>query len=777
MAERPDLLTCLSCGFRNLPVARYCDGCGQIHRGSGQTHGGIDCHSCGFSNPRNSRFCSHCDAHLIHTGDETSGTADCSVASHPPESSTSAARITRLGIPQSALVLAAIRAGFAPSSTLGTALSATRAHLLASGAVTVVLAQLGLYFSVNPNAKAPLGYLFLLALGVLLFALGSLGVWLNRTPYAGKSGREALPRELQIRGDSSRSSFRIAGLLLGTALTVVLWILLGAGSESGNAIFIWIASLVGFGFMLSPQLVNGNFRPLALLKEWLQRYRGDHLIVALLVATFLALNIYDLQHWYYSAIGDEYLFYEHAKLIIEEGVVRPFSQEGVYDKHPVLNSVFQAAVMRVVGADYFGWTFSEVLNAALTIPAVYVLGRVLGGRLTAICAAAIFAFSHYIFAFSHTGYTSLSALPVAAWAMVLFVFGWRTQNPLLLYAVGLLAGFGFYTHYSGRAIMPIVLLSALALGGPRRLLSLWPLAFGFALTVAPTFIVEQEHVFTRMFGQVVGGYPEAVTGSTWQRLLDNIELNLPAFNYNASVHTYVYGPLFDPISASLAALGIAFALGHIGNPANRIILIWFGIAFIMTGVLSPYPHVAITRLLFAVPPLALLGGLLAGRMSNASLGVWTRLFRIPRQSAIFVGVGGILSLILLLNLWQFWHLTPTVFPHSQEAVALGAFRSDDCREDAIGTVFAGQATGAGSLMSQMLGAFYPNGPMPRQIYHHLLSDKAWLPEPPLRCVIFLNPGAPQASQLQDELARRYPEGRFSTFFNPSGITSVVVFSR
>ncbi len=758
-------------------MARFCGGCGRIHVGSGQTHGGIDCHSCGYSNPRNSRFCSHCDAHLIHTGDESSGRADNGDSAHPPESSTSAVRTPPLGIPQSGLAFAAIRAGLAPSSTLVTALTTTRAHLLASGAVAVVLAQLGLYFSVEPNAGAPLGHLLLLALGVLLFALGSLGVWLNRTPDAGKSGKEALPRELQIRGDYSRSSFRIASLFLGTALTIVLWILLGAGSESGNAIFIWIASLMGFGFMLSPQIVNVNFRPLAPLNEWLQRNRSDLLIVALLVATFLALNIYDLQHWYYSAIGDEYLFYEHAKLIIEEGVVRPFSQEGVYDKHPVLNSVFQAAVMRVVGADYFGWTFSEVLNAALTIPAVYVLGRVLGGRLTAICATAIFAFSHYIFAFSHTGYTSLSALPVAAWAMVLFVFGWRTQNPLLLYAAGLLAGFGFYTHYSGRAIMPIVLLSALALGGPRRLSSLWPLAFGFALTVAPTFIVEQEHVFTRMFGQVVGGYPEAVTGSTWQRLLDNIELNLPAFNYNASVHTYVYGPLFDPISASLAALGIAFALGHIGNPANRIILIWFGIAFIMTGVLSPYPHVAITRLLFAVPPLALLAGLLAGRMSNASLGVWTRLIRISRQAAIFVGVGGILSLILLLNLWQFWHVTPSVFPHSQEAVALGAFRSDDCGEDAIGTVFASQATGEGTLMLQVLGAFYPNGPIPRQIDHHLLSDKTALPEPPLRCVIFLYPGAPEAVELQDELARRYPEGRFSTFFNPSGITSVEVFSR
>ena len=49
-------------------------------------------------------------------------------------------------------------------------------------------------------------------------------------------------------------------------------------------------------------------------------------------------------------------------------------------------------------------------------------------------------------------------------------------------------------------------------------------------------------------------------------------------------------------------------------------------------------------------------------------------------------------------------------------------------------------------MLQVLGAFYPNGPIPRQIDHHLLSDKTALPEPPLRCVIFLYPGEPEAGQ-------------------------------
>ena len=84
----------------------------------------------------------------------------------------------------------------------------------------------------------------------------------------------------------------------------------------------------------------------------------------------------------------------------------------------------------------------------------------------------------------------------------MFFLGWRNGNPLLLYVAGVIAGLGFYTHYSGRAILPIIVLFSLTMGSPKRLLPLWPLALGFALTVAPTFLLEQEGVLTRMFGQV-----------------------------------------------------------------------------------------------------------------------------------------------------------------------------------------------------------------------------------------------------------------------------------
>ena len=501
----------------------------------------------------------------------------------------------------------------------------------------------------------------------------------------------------------------------------------------------------------------------------------DALAVLGLVALFLGIALSDLQSWYYSAIGDEFLFYEHAKRILDEGIVRPFSQEGVYNKYPVLSSVFQALSMRVFGAGYFGWTFSEALHAAIAIPGIYLIGYILGGRKAAFLSAALFAASHYILAQSHVGYANLSPLPVAVWSIALFMWGWRSNSPMLFYLAGVIAGLGFYTHYSGRAVLPVILLFALTAGGPRRILDLWPLAFGFALAVAPTFLVEKQQVFTRMFSEVVGGYSEVVTGSPMDRIIGNIELNLPAFNYSSTVHTYVYGPLLDPVTAVLATLGIAFAIGHVGLQRFRLLLVWFVVAMVVTGFLSPYPQVAITRLTFAVPPLVLLAGLSAAHMAGAVQVPRNRLIRLPTAA---VGVAAFALLfcgVLALNLWQLRSVTPSVHPHTPEAVALGAFRAAPCDGDLSETVFVGSAVGEGSLMKQVLESFHPTASSFRLLSHDELRSGSWPSGQPLRCAVFLEPESPEIRPLQEQLARRYPDGQLRPFANPSGTTTVEVF--
>ena len=67
---------------------------------------------------------------------------------------------------------------------------------------------------------------------------------------------------------------------------------------------------------------------------------------------FVGLNRTDLASWYYSAIGDEYGFYD-ASHATATGSALPniFSQDGVFGYHPVLSTAFRGLLMRVLGLD------------------------------------------------------------------------------------------------------------------------------------------------------------------------------------------------------------------------------------------------------------------------------------------------------------------------------------------------------------------------------------------------------------------------------------------
>ena len=80
-------------------------------------------------------------------------------------------------------------------------------------------------------------------------------------------------------------------------------------------------------------------------------------------------------------------------------------------------------------------------------------------------------------------------------------------------------------------------------------------------------------------------------------------------------------------------------------------------------------------------------------------------------------------------------------------------------------------------MQQMISSMHPEGPALKGVNHSWLAEGMGLPEPSPPCVVFLNPGATEARRLQNELTRRYPDGQLMTFTNPSGTTTVEVFSR
>src|SRR6185295_19024590 len=115
--------------------------------------------------------------------------------------------------------------------------------------------------------------------------------------------------------------------------------------------------------------------------------RLDLVLVAGLAALTCGLNMIRLTHWNFTAVGDEGEFFRLAKAISQASYRwNPFNLAGVYGDHPVLDSLIQAAGLKAFGVDAFGWRMAEVLVVAASTALVYVLARILIGRVAATCA-------------------------------------------------------------------------------------------------------------------------------------------------------------------------------------------------------------------------------------------------------------------------------------------------------------------------------------------------------------------------------------------------------
>lgn len=606
------------------------------------------------------------------------------------------------------------------------------------------------------NSGPHLSALLILAIGATLFAYGMRG----HSTFAVKWAAEG-------RIDSPKVVFGwrrgFLFLAIGLVVLLLLGIKLASGSTAGGDVIIWV---IGIGALTAPFVSR-----VRLPKQLWRRFSRDILTVVALVILFLVLNVRDLTDWYYSAIGDEYAFYDTAKTIIDHGLERPFSQRGVYDKQPMLNSAYQALVMLIFGRDNFGWKMGSVLSIVFAIPGLYVLTRALANRKVAIVSTMLFTLSHYLFAYAHIGYNNVHPIAPTVWSLAFFVLGLQKRYGLLMYAAGLTAGLGFYTYYSARAIVPIILVFVLTdVVWRKRLKELWPFGLGFVVTAAMIFVVSKAEVIAGMLAQVPGGYSEAVTGGAMERIMANAPKNLLAFNVNPDQIHYVSGSLLDPVSAVLAVLGVGLAVASVRSASYRLPLIWAAVGLIATGLLSPYPAVAISRLSYVVPALTVLAGF-------AAIAIWDTMMPSRdngRRRVIGIAMAVTLFLVVLaLNVKQFWFDTPERFQLTRQAIAIGAMRSDDCAGDPEDIIMVDDK--AEALLKPALRTLLPEDSLPLVIDPGELAPGRELQSNSIRCLILVDPKDEMAQQTIRELQRSHPAGETVEFSSPAGLDSVLIF--
>ena len=529
------------------------------------------------------------------------------------------------------------------------------------------------------------------------------------------------------------------------------------------------------------------FLPNLRLPEWrsamqaFQRIRYDALIVAGFVAFFIAVNARDLNAWYYSIIGDEYVFWENARIILDNGLLRPFDQAGVHREHPVLNVAFKSFVMLFAGQNHFGITFSSVLAGATSIPGVYLLAHAVGrGRTTAIIATALFSFSHYIFAFVHIQYISVDGMIPAVYAFGFFVLGIRQRSPLLLYLAGVAAGLGFYTFLPARAIMPIILLFLLLSPRPHKaVLHSWPLFLRVPGSRTACLHRERRADLCRDVRPARAGVrPERRGVGRRTYPLQRRE------------------PLCVQLQHSRIALRVRLAAGRgerrAGRPRCGVCAGEFpervlaAVAYLVrscarrrgalrprTGIRRIHACISSCRRSSSWPEswrAATCGRSLHPTGSRVRLGI-------PRERAGVVAALTVtlLLVVLVLNVRQFWVVTPSVMEISYEATAIGALRSETCRNDLAETMFVGDGIKGG--LRTALESYHPNGPTPRILDHPEWELGVTLAgEPTPRCIVLVNPYHPDADAIAGDLEQRYPDGDLMKFSDRSGRRTVLIFT-
>ncbi|HEY8286265.1 MAG TPA: glycosyltransferase family 39 protein [Chloroflexota bacterium] len=337
--------------------------------------------------------------------------------------------------------------------------------------------------------------------------------------------------------------------------------------------------------------------------------RFDVVFIVSSSAAFIALNLHDIRYWLYAWIGDEWQFFDAARVIARGNPVDMLSQNGVDFIFPVVNSAYQSLFMHVVGINVVGWRLSSIISAAFPVTVLYWLGKQFGGVPFAIAASGFYLSCDLLWAFAHIGYNNNDALLAMVPAAALFYAAMQSNRLSLMFAAGAACGAGWYTIYTARlmiGILGLILLIDLFRSPRATIQRIIFLVGGFLMVALPLLLDSGWDVLRTMSHNTPGDLGD----NPYSLLLPrNIVRALYEFFYNTSTNHYITGAIFTQIAAAALAIGIAISLRGLGTTAVRLMLLWFVVTLLLTTPLNDAAGVSFTRSMIIVPPASLLAAL------------------------------------------------------------------------------------------------------------------------------------------------------------------------
>jgi 4-amino-4-deoxy-L-arabinose transferase-like glycosyltransferase len=405
-------------------------------------------------------------------------------------------------------------------------------------------------------------------------------------------------------------------------------------------VFFWILSI----YFISSAIYR--YDRASGIKLALSTPRGEvGIIIILLIAGFL-IGTYQLENIPNLIKGDEGSFFEVARYIANGEYHESIVGFGVYS-FPAFSSFVQGAIMRIFGRDLWGWRFSSLLPALLSVVPLYLLGRDFFNRWVGIITSIIYISSPYYLSFARLGYNNSQAILFGIFCVWFFYQGLKKNSLFYMFLGGIASGLGFLTYTSGKLGLVIVLIlfgyvffSVFRKKAGKRFLLIALLVFviGSALIASPHVVFGATHnpealrnklveslfinldYAVSLFGEEDIYLTSTITPIDEYQVIINSEINarlllrgfirsflglqIDEFNNNF----FLSSSLVGPISVVFYVLGLYFLIAHFWKPYGFPFLVWFIAGMFFLSIISTYPPRP-AHLVAIIPVLALLSGL------------------------------------------------------------------------------------------------------------------------------------------------------------------------
>ncbi|MEZ4864051.1 MAG: glycosyltransferase family 39 protein [Caldilineaceae bacterium] len=392
--------------------------------------------------------------------------------------------------------------------------------------------------------------------------------------------------------------------------------------------------------------------------------RTDWLLVLAITLVALVLRLYRLNDFLPTMHGDEGEMGELALLALYGPASKispnplPFFSTAFLD-HPTLFHYLQAGALWLFGESLTGLRTLSVVFGALCVPPIYAIGRLGWGRIAAVSASWLLAVSHLHIQYSRIALNNIETV----WFVLLFIlcmiiiaYGqskahtdnsqadparnqpqWIEGSVTLYLWAGLAMGLSQYFYYGSRLIPILALPLLLFLWVTKRakvlqivvmaiatLIAYAPLAAHYSHSLAAfvnrtrgVSIFNAEGMAHTLGPQAV--WPRDLPLLFWEQLRRNALFLVQ--NGDTSSFYLADIPAFDPITVTLFWLGLGVVLTRIRRFYEFSLVIWLGLGIFFAGILTnDAPNGP--RLIVAIIPVYLFGGIFLQRLTNLSKQVW-----------------------------------------------------------------------------------------------------------------------------------------------------------